>query len=650
MRVLLITPPLVQCNTPYPAMPMLAAWLRRRGHTAVQADLSLALILRVFSRRGWEAILAALDRRHPGGWRAPPSVRHVLAHRETTLRRLTSAVRFLQGRHPDAAARFARPGFLPEGPCFAALDEESVAAWPVAEQARHRASLFLDDLAAAVHDGLDPRFAFARYAEQLAAAAPAFDDLADALRAPPSLLDRWVDDLTVRSWRRHRPEVVGLTVPFPGAVYGAFRIARRLKRLEPALPIVFGGGYVNTELRALDDPRIFDFADYLMFDDGERPFERLLAHVSGRAPAVALLRTLRRAGGRVERLGFDAAVRARAPDVPHRRKPAPVYDGLRVGDYLPLAESPNPMHRLWSGRCWNKLQLAHGCYWRRCAFCDTSLDYIRRFDPADAATVRRWIRSVLRRTGERGFHFVDEAAPPALLRALADRLIASGPRIEWWANIRFERAFTPDLARRLAASGCVAVTGGIETAGDRLLACMNKGVTLAQAARAARALSSAGILVHAYLMYGFPTQTAQETVDALEYVRQMFAAGCLHSAYWHRFALTVHSPVFQGLETFGVRVSKPWKELAGWALAQDGRGGDAPPPPRPVFAVNEIPFREPRAPDLDRLGAGLRAALYAYQRGQGLDENVRAWFPGRVPRATLPPDAVARWTATSSPA
>ncbi len=106
-----------------------------------------------------------------------------------------------------------------------------------------------------------------------------------------------------------------------------------------------------------------------------------------------------------------------------------------------------------------------------------------------------------------------------------------------------EKAFTPDLCRELAESGCIAVSGGLEAASDRLLALMNKGVTVAQAARAAKAFADAGILVHAYLMYGFPSQTVPETVDALETVRQLIEEGCLHSGYFHRFACTVHSPV-----------------------------------------------------------------------------------------------------------
>src|ERR1700709_1473134 len=122
------------------------------------------------------------------------------------------------------------------------------------------------------------------------------------------------------------------------------------------------------------------------------------------------------------------------------------------------------------------------------------------------------IEAMVRETGETGFHFVDEAAPPAALRAIAQRLIGRRVSITWWGNIRFEKSFTPALVDLLARSGCVAISGGLEVASDRLLTLMKKGVTVAQVARVARAFSDVGVLVHAYLMYGFPTETEQETI------------------------------------------------------------------------------------------------------------------------------------------
>ena len=603
MRVLLITPPLVQPNTPYPAAAVLAGFLQTRGIRTSQADLSLELVLRLFSRKGLQAV-----RREAAG--PSPSVCHFLEHASRYIETVEPVLRFLQGRNPRLAGRILRRNFLPEGPRFAVLDYPGYGALDPNEQARHLASLYVDDLVDVVQDGIDPRFELSRYAEQLALSAPSFDPIRrDLERKKPTLVDRLLDELTRETLTKHRPDVVGLTVPFPGNVYGAFRIARTIRRRSPHTRIVLGGGYVNTELRGLSDLRVFDYVDYVALDDGEIPLLSILEDC-GRP-----VRTFVRERGRVV---FKTHPE---PDVRHARTGTPSFHGLKLDRYIPLVEMLNPMHQLWSDGRWNKLMLAHGCYWRKCSFCDTSLDYIRRFDPASADELADRIEAVIRRTGGRDFHFTDEAAPPGLLRALAQRLIKRKVRIRWWVNVRLEKGFTPELARLMARSGCVAVTGGLETVDNRTLRLMSKGYIVEEAAGALRAFAAAGIMAHAYLMYGFPTQTTQETVDALERVRQLFAAGLIQSAYWHRFALTIHSPMARDPERYGIRLLTA---------------------PRARFARNEIPYQEMRGIDHARFGPGLRKAVYNFMHGVGLDEDVRAWFDFRVPAARVDRRRIAR--------
>ena len=624
MRVLLITPPMVQINTPYAATPALTAFLRSEGVDAVQVDLSLELALRLFSRRGLRQVRDEIGRSRR---RRTESVRGFLANWARYMATVDEVVRYLQSGDRKSGEWIASDA-LPVGPRFRVLDDlrnagvgvrcvEDGRAEPAkGVYARFLASLYVDDLADAVREGVDSGFGLSRYAERLAAAAPSFTPLRRALTRPPGLLDRMLDDLTVRLLRRVRPDVVGITIPFPGNVYAALRIAKAAKAWNPRVRIVAGGGYVNTELRWLSDPRVFDYWDFVTYDDGEIPFLKIVRYLGSEAPQASLVRTRFRSGGEV------VYVDAGGPALRHGDRPAPCYDGLPLDRYCGMVETLNPMARLWAERRWIKLALAHGCYWHRCAFCDTGLDYIARYDPADAPTIVNWIDELCRATGERGFHFVDEAAPPAVLRRVAEELIRRKMNVTWWTNIRFEKSFTPDLARLLARSGCIAVTGGLECAEPRLLGAMGKCVPLPQAARVAHAFASAGILVHAYLMYGFPGQTEQETVDALEVVRQLFRAGCLHSAYWHRFALTVHSPIYRDPRRFGIRV---------------GTAG------RARFARNEAAFTDGKRTDHAELGRALHRAAYNYMSGVGIDEDARLWFESEVPRPRLRKNAVAQW-------
>jgi radical SAM superfamily enzyme YgiQ (UPF0313 family) len=630
LRILLLTPPMTQLNTPYPATAYLTGFLRqhavRLGLEVAQADPGIELFLRLYSRAGLGRVRDQLlarrsDAIRPAAGEPPlrsPSVVAFIEHADRYVATVDAVVRFLQGCDPGLALRIVGRDFLPEGPRFRALDgaldrdDGDPLAWAfgtmgVADRAKHLASLYIDDVADAIRDGVDPRFELSRYGERLAASAASFDPLHDALEGPPTLVDNVLDEITRACLTTHRPELIGLTVPFPGNVYGALRMARTIRATSPGTRIALGGGYVNTELRELSDPRVFDYVDFVTLDDGERPLLALVDHL--RDPEAPLLRTFVREGDRVV-LRSDETLH----DVPLRDAGTPTYDGLPLSSYTSLLELLNPMHRLWSDGRWNKLTIAHGCYWKKCSFCDVTLDYIARYDPAGADLLVDRIEAIIAETGQTGFHFVDEAAPPAGLRALAERLLARNVVITWWGNIRFEKSFSPELTRLLAASGCVAVSGGLEVASDRLLALMKKGVTVEQVARVTHAFTEAGVMVHAYLMYGFPTETTQETIDALERVRQLFAAGCIQSAFWHRFAATVHSPIGKAPELFGIRLH----------TAAPAR-----------FARNEVPFTDPTGTDHDALGDGLRRALYNYMHGLGLEDDVRAWFspPSGAPRA-----------------
>ena len=609
MKILSLIPPMTQLNTPYPSTAYLTGFLRSRGFEAVQEDLALALVLGFFTPQGLLEIKGQALKLSEENRSA--SVNFFLDYFADYQSTIALAIAFLQGRDSTLAHRINSRTLLPEGPRFASLDsyEEEEGgdslAWAFGalgsqDRARHLATLYLNDLSDVLRDAVDERFEFVRYAESLAGSQPTFTPLADALTASPTLMDLHLQDLTKSSIEKHQPTLVLLSVPFPGAMYAALRIAQTIKQHHPSIQIGLGGGYVNTELRELTDPRLFDFVDYITLDSGERPLLALLEHLNGKRSAERLVRTfIRTTGNEVRYINWQE------PDIPFEEVGTATWDGLPLNSYLSLLDMLNPMHRLWSDGRWNKLTVAHGCYWKKCSFCDVSLDYISRYETASASLLVDRIEAIVAETGQTGFHFVDEAAPPKILKALAEELIRRKVVISWWGNIRFEKTFTPELSELLAQSGCIAMSGGLEVASDRLLDLMKKGVSVEQVAQVTKGFSDAGILVHAYLMYGFPTQTVQETVDSLEYVRQLFENGCIQSGFFHRFTCTVHSPVGLDPAAYGIEL--------------------VPLPPI-SFAKNDVAFIDPTGVDHDHLGTGLKKAIYNFMHGVGFEEETHRWF------------------------
>lgn len=608
MKVLLFIPPLTQFNTPYPSTAYLTSYLEKIGHDVTQVDLGLELILKIFSREGLKVITQEVKKSKR---RTPLLEFYLDAHQEYETH-IDEVIQFLQTNDSPLIKTFIERQTLPEGPRFIPLDENQGGVQDLynelseIDQAKHICSLFLDDLADVITEGVDEDFGFSRYAEKISMALTSYTPLYNRLKKR-TLLDRWIGELTEEFLKKHSPDVIGLSIPFPGNLLGALRIAETTKKHSPQVKVTIGGGYVNTELRSLEDSRIFDLIDYITFDDGEKPVEHLLNYIkNGSGP---LLRTMYRDNGKIIYVS-DPELQ----DIKFKNLDAPSFRGLNMNRYISMMETINPMQRLWSDGRWNKMILAHGCYWKKCTFCDVSLDYIGRFETDAASSVVDKIEKVMQETGVNGFHFVDEAAPPNLLKAMSLEILKRGLQLQWWGNIRFDPFFSLEVANLMKEAGCIAVTGGIEVASERILNLINKGISIEKVAVTTKNFKDAGIFVHAYLMYGFPTQTVQETIDSLEVVRKLFKKNYLSSGFWHRFALTAHSPVGLNPDKYKIKIVPPKKSQHG------------------LFARNELPFVEERYIDHDVLGVGLRRAIYNYMLGQGLDMDIRNWFDIKVPK------------------
>lgn len=606
-KVFLATPPFTQLNTPYPATAYLVGFLKEKGIPCAQADLGIDTILYIFSRNGLSKLFAAIEQ---GRGSLSQNATRIVSLKESYLKTIDPVIRFLQGNDPTLARLIVQRQYLPEASRFSSAQDLNWAfgSMGLHDHAKHLATLYLEDLSDLVTECADPEFGFSRYAERLGRSASSFDEIYDALQHPLSYVDKILLALLEEKIAEEEPEIVGFSVPFPGNLFSAFRCAQWLRANKPGIMVTMGGGFPNTELRSLSDARVFEFFHYITLDDGELPMERLVEMKEGRTGEESLKRTWGLKNGTVTWYNGEGS------DYRFMETGIPNYEGLRLDKYISAIEVTNPMHSLWSDGRWNKLTMAHGCYWGKCTFCDTTLDYIQRYEPLTAAAICDRIEALIEQTGETGFHFVDEAAPPALMRSVALEILRRGLTISWWTNVRFEKSFTRDLCLLLRASGCIAVSGGLEVASDRLLELIKKGITLAQVTNVNKHFTEAGIMVHAYLMYGFPTQSAQETIDSLEVVRQMFAAGILKSGFWHRFAMTAHSPVGVNPKDFKV---VPAGNLMG------------------TFANNDVDYSDPTGADHDSFSEGLRVSILNYMNGAGLQMPLHKWFDFKTPKTTI---------------
>lgn len=610
--ILLITPPFTQLNTPYPATAYIKGFLNTKVISAFQMDLGIEVILELFSKKGLTSIFeqanqdALLD----------DNLQRMYSLKQEYINTIDSVIEFLQGKNQTLARQICSGNFLPEASRFEQLDDMDWAfgSMGMQDKAKHLATLYLEDLSDFIKECIDENFGFSRYAERLGRSANSFDEMYTYLQNELTYVDTISLQILEQRMQEVEPKLVLISVPFPGNLYSAFRCAQFIKKQYPQVKISMGGGFPNTELRELKDKRVFEFLDFITLDDGELPVELLHSAVCRTEPIeVDFKRTFLLENNEVVYKNNTTK-----SDYKQSQVGTPDYSDLLLENYISVIEIANPMHSLWSDGRWNKLTMAHGCYWGKCTFCDISLDYIKLYEPVAAKTLVDRMEEIIAQTGENGFHFVDEAAPPALMREVALEILRRKLTVSWWTNIRFEKNFTADVCQLYKASGCIAVSGGLEVASDRLLELIQKGVTVEQVAQVTRNFTEAGIMVHAYLMYGYPTQTIQETVDSLEMVRQLFELGIIQSGFWHQFAMTAHSPVGMFPEEFGV----------------------IPQTNDITFANNDIQFKDKTGIDHDKFSFGLKKSLFNYMHGICFDYALQDWFDFKIPNTKIPSDYI----------
>ena len=601
LDIALVIPPFTQLNTPYPSIAYLNRYLRSKGIVPALRDCSIETALRVFSSDGLSTIFAELEERLQEGEDFADEVWSLRSLRASIVQVIPEVIAFLQGRRPTLHNRIVTGNFLPPTPRIASIDLSHFGTMGATDASRYLCTLFLEDLTDLIKSVVDIGFDFGKYQAYLATGTVTWEPIVERLEQT-TIVDAYVDLVTDEITE----SVVVISIPFAGTLYAALRMGKRLK--ASGKTVWFGGGYVNTELRTQKDARLWEYCDALCFDDGEEPLWALIQSHLGKDANLVRTRT---ETVEPDFTGVRSSEFTMVAD----------YHGLNLEHYLQLLDALSPAHRMWSDGRWNKFTLAHGCYWKKCSFCDIHLDYISRYIPAEIVRLVDQIEECIEHTGVTGFHFVDEAAPPKMLRDFALEVLRRQIQLSFWGNIRFEKSFTPGLCALLAKAGLIMVTGGLEVAEERVLKLMNKGVTLPQVIQTTKSFRDNGVLVHAYLMYGFPTQTDQETINSMEIVRQLFEAELLDSAFWHRFVLTRHSGVYANPMPFYIDMASP----------EHG-----------VFAFNDIEHGDPRGGNHDAFDDVLPATLSLWARGESLGIPVHEYFDAQMPKTTVVKDFVER--------
>jgi len=676
MNILILQPPIVQLNTAYPSGAYLSAFFKSLGHKTRWLDLSLELYYEIFSRAGLtklfslcsESALKLADKAEQAGDEATAfNLRRYVAQKDLWINWIDFITAILRpGRHDsfysgyENAHRFVFGAHVPRGSrmekYLANLNHDLTT-----DDARSLASFALADLADFIAVAFDKNFSLVRYAESLTVSESSFADVEKGADSPilkefylPLLQRLFMEGEKGKSLPlataafassatpsagtpRNTPEklLVLISIPFAGTFAAALATGRFFKtHFGDSVYVSFGGGFVNTELRDTNERKLVDYCDAICYDRGYASYKKLIDNENDFDKLISPIYKFRQFIKLTN--GSISVVEPLSDETSEEYKRALVYEkeitmslipdfsDIDFSQYPRLIDDTNPMHRLWSDGSWIKAYMAHGCYWHKCAFCDVTLDYVKGYCPTNVSKLYQGLLAQCREKGVYGIHFVDEAMPPAMMIAFARENIAHGSPITWWGNVRFEKSFTRDVADFLAYGGLIGVSAGLESATGNGLAAIHKGTDLESIVGACCAFKEAGILVHAYMIYGYWWEEELDLINSMETLRQFYVNGLLDSCFWHKFVLTRHS-----------RVYKEWTE---------GKIPDLKPiDPQekqnaPLFAKNGLHFEGEKKSQ--KYGAFLDYSLNQWMHGEDLEKPVQKWFDFQVVRPSVPKDFI----------
>lgn len=551
MRVALVQPPSCDPTAPYLAVPMLTGFLRREGISVLPVDANIEAYDALLSpgpledaRDRVEARLAALSRR--------PSLRHEerLAYASLTAALADAHAAPLGIARAKAVLRDEARFFDPAqyGRAVATID----AALRALSAAYH--PLHLDFTAYRTPFGLlDP------------------SELAGDLDEDP--FARWVHDVLAPRLREARPDVIGLSVCFPGQLQPAYAFAARLRRELPGVHLTVGGPGVTQMLVRLTGQRLaralgpFDTA---VLYEGERTLTELARSLDEKRP----LREVPNLVVRDKLLGARAKGGHGMEDM--KALPAPDFDGLPLDLYL-------------SPRLVLPYDPTRGCYWGKCTFCHYGLAEVgtAKYRERHVGAVVEHLRALSSRHGTRHFYFSQDSVAPKTAVKLAEAIAAAGLDVRWATDLKPERYLTKERARALRAGGAVACALGVESASPRVLELIDKGAPIDVVSDVIDNLHDAGIAPEAMCFTDFPTETTDEALATLRFLRErrdrvsgyiVGEFGLTHGA------LVAQDPARYGIaETWGVegdvlglglffRAERPWKTDEGRARVDGALG------------------------------------------------------------------------------
>jgi hypothetical protein len=346
------------------------------------------------------------------------------------------------------------------------------------------------------------------------------------------------EDFLLESEQWEDYNVIGISLIGSSQIVPGLTLARMIKKRYPHLFIALGGPIFSVMMERLKKwPEFFDeFCHAVIHLEGEEPLNQLLKAVQRGSSLEEVPNLMYKDNGKVKKSKGKAMVR-------FDQIPPPTFDGLPIDLYL----SPYPVFPVLQSR---------GCYWGRCTFCTHSAIYGHRYGLHKSCSMVDQLESFSKQYKTKYFTFSDEAVSPHALNDLSDLIIKRGLDIRAVPMVRFEKKMDAGFFNKINKAGFNFLLYGLESANDRILSLMEKGNSSELARHILKMSREAGIWNHLFLFFGFPTETWEEAMETIEFLKENKEN--VHSIAPGVFTLNKESDIHHHPEKFCItRVSDP---------------------------------------------------------------------------------------------
>ena len=354
------------------------------------------------------------------------------------------------------------------------------------------------------------------------------------------LFGRFFDERLTRDPVFMETDCFGISMVYDHQLMHAIYLARALKERWPDKRIIFGGTAISQLFKYLKDKtqirRFFTLCDAIIAGEGETAICEIAA-IGKDFPRKAEVANL---------ITYDST---RAEVVFPKRTH---YEDLKsLG--RPLYDYPWDLY-LAPARGINYAP-TRGCYWNRCTFCDYGLNTEMPTSPWRERKIEQVIQDLRQTCEEHGVkyvYFAVDVMAPSYIERLSDAILDAGLDIRWSAEMRMEKIFLPERCRKMAKSGCVCISFGMESGNQRILDLIDKGTRINYMAATMKNFSAAGVAVQLMAFTDFPTETPEEKKETFDFVQD-------NKDYWSTggmgaFLLTGTSIIARDPQKFGIRL------------------------------------------------------------------------------------------------